>query len=204
MRSVALGMADRPCRGSRSPNPAATCAVVPHNPTVVEMAVRTAHSLKGIAGTIGAGQLENVAQMLEVAIRDDLPPTEIEAILTTVRRETEQVADAVRLALGLGRSSDRPTGGADTLDLSEISNLPGLVEGMAAEQAHIEELLVTLAIDEVEELAGRIGNLSREHDCTPLRAWSDSVSEAAAAFDIDGVKQQFETYVNLLQQLRQS
>ncbi|MED5416091.1 MAG: Hpt domain-containing protein [Candidatus Latescibacterota bacterium] len=164
------------------------------------MAERTAHSLKGIAGTIGAGQLENVAQMLEVAIRDDLPPTEIEAILTTVRGETEQVADAVRLALGLGGSSDRPIGGSDTLDLSEISNLPGLVEGMAAEQAHIEELLVTLAID---ELAGRIGNLSREHDCTPLRAWSDSVSEAAAAFDIDGVKQQFETYVNLLQQLRQ-
>ena len=44
----------------------------------------------------------------------------------------------------------------------------------------------------------------KQHDETSVQRNATYGSEAAAAFDIDGVKQQFETYVNLLQQLRQS
>ncbi len=56
-----------------------------------ESAMRTAHTLKSSAGTIGAEELQNLAQVLETAIDRREPITEISAALESVASELERV-----------------------------------------------------------------------------------------------------------------
>lgn len=62
-------------------------------------AQRTAHSLKGVAGTIGAVELQQRSQALETGIQRE---TEITTLLAPVEEELTRIVTAIRAALGNG------------------------------------------------------------------------------------------------------
>ncbi len=57
-----------------------------------EDARRTAHSLKGASGTLGALAIQERAREMEYAIRDDLPSTDVERIGSGLEIELERLA----------------------------------------------------------------------------------------------------------------
>ena len=79
-------------------------------------AIRLAHTLKGIAGTIGAEGLQDSAAALEAALRqgDGVPP---EALLTQVTERLDEVLDAIA---GLPREAtghlDKPSAAGGVID----------------------------------------------------------------------------------------
>ncbi len=62
-------------------------------------AERSAHSLKGVAGTLGAGELQQLAGGLEAAIKEGRSETEIEKHLKQVGQELTRIITAIRRAL---------------------------------------------------------------------------------------------------------
>jgi two-component system sensor histidine kinase/response regulator len=52
-------------------------------------ALRAAHTLKGVAGSIGARELQAQAALVETALRREAPPSEVEAFLTPAARALE-------------------------------------------------------------------------------------------------------------------
>jgi HPt (histidine-containing phosphotransfer) domain-containing protein len=63
-----------------------------------ETARRLAHTLKGSAGNIGAGDLWAVARTLELACRNNLAPAEIDACLGEVEAELQRVLNVLDAA----------------------------------------------------------------------------------------------------------
>ena len=53
--------------------------------------MRSAHTLKGVSGNIGAMRVQEAAQALELACRDGKPTKEIDALLTTTLAELQPV-----------------------------------------------------------------------------------------------------------------
>jgi two-component system, sensor histidine kinase and response regulator len=64
-----------------------------------DSAERTAHSLKGVAGTLGATDLQQSAAVLESALHDGQSADELEAELLCAEREIERMAAALRAIL---------------------------------------------------------------------------------------------------------
>jgi two-component system sensor histidine kinase/response regulator len=62
-------------------------------------AERAAHSLKGVAGTLGAGALQKKAAGLEAAVKEDRTEDEIESHLETVQEELTRLISALQKAL---------------------------------------------------------------------------------------------------------
>ena len=66
-------------------------------------AERQAHSAKGLAGTIGASTLQNIARELEQALREGNPL--LEEHFTRFERELTQVLSGIAQGLGIPRSN---------------------------------------------------------------------------------------------------
>jgi HPt (histidine-containing phosphotransfer) domain-containing protein len=81
-----------------------------------EAAQRTAHSLKGVAGTVGASELEARARDLEAALRARKEPAEIEQKRERVATELDRLVTTLRTALGPGRDQPAPVGDVQSLD----------------------------------------------------------------------------------------
>jgi HPt (histidine-containing phosphotransfer) domain-containing protein len=62
-------------------------------------AERSTHSVKGVAGTLGAGELQQLAGGLEAAIKEGRPETEIEKHLKQVGQKLTRIITAIRRAL---------------------------------------------------------------------------------------------------------
>jgi two-component system, sensor histidine kinase and response regulator len=62
-------------------------------------AERGAHTLKGVAGTIGAGQLQREAAEVEAALRRGATPTEVAPLLDPAERTLEHLVTALLRAL---------------------------------------------------------------------------------------------------------
>ena len=62
-----------------------------------ELAVRLAHTLKGVSGSIGAGTLQSVAAALEGALKEvpDVPPSDL---INETEVELEKILDVIRAA----------------------------------------------------------------------------------------------------------
>jgi two-component system sensor histidine kinase/response regulator len=65
----------------------------------VSTAGRIAHSLKGVAGNLGATHVAGYAGQLEKLIRDGSPATEVEAVRTVAAAELDSLIVALRAAL---------------------------------------------------------------------------------------------------------
>ena len=112
-----------------------------------DAATRCAHSLKGVAGNIGALEIQQKAQALETACRDNLPADQIDALLV-------EVAEVLGIVLaGLERLGENVT----AVDKSEV---PLDLEKFRLLLRRLRELLkeddtdATGVVDELLELPG--------------------------------------------------
>ena len=64
-----------------------------------EGAVRIAHTLKGVGGTIGAGELQRLGSELEQGLKDS-PNADFDTLMVTIESELERVISAINGALG--------------------------------------------------------------------------------------------------------
>ncbi len=91
-----------------------------------ETAVRTAHTLKGIAGTIGATLLQERAAVVEQAVKAGQQASEIDTSLTPVEEELERLIRAIDAAL-----PSEPTGSAAIeIDWAEARQIVARIESL--------------------------------------------------------------------------
>jgi HPt (histidine-containing phosphotransfer) domain-containing protein len=130
-----------------------------------EAAERAAHSLKGVAATLGAIELGQRAQGLETAIGggDETGPH-----LEAVQQELDRLLPLIRNALGSGiAGEDNATG-----------------ENIQVFQMRVDELKETQSIDDIERFAGEILALAEPADLPPLISWAKQLAEATSMFDM--------------------
>ncbi|MET0094552.1 MAG: response regulator, partial [Sedimenticola sp.] len=110
-----------------------------------EEATRAAHTLKGVAGNIGARQLQTLARQLELACREDGGAAEVKMLLSLVSKELQQVIDSIDKIEGLV---------AEAIAESETA---GGMEGVDDALTRLSRLLAannTDAVDLVDEILG--------------------------------------------------
>ncbi len=134
----------------------------------VEEAVRTAHSLAGIAGSVGAQQLASAARALEGRLRDE--PADSAAAVAAVGVALEHViADVARL-------TDEPSGLRH--DVEAAAPLTPLISGelldrlraatAAADLDRLRDLIVALGV-EAPDAADRVTSAIDQMDILALR-----------------------------------
>lgn len=112
-----------------------------------EAAERAAASLKGVAGTIGASELQSRAQALEAGIREETG--EVDAQLQSTQEELERLVGAIRQVLGVGGQQQAVESvEAVTLDADTAERSAGELESQAA---RVDELAATLTINDGED-----------------------------------------------------
>jgi HPt (histidine-containing phosphotransfer) domain-containing protein len=127
-----------------------------------EAAERAAHSLKGVAATLGGIELGQRAQGLETAIGggDETGPH-----LEAVQQELDRLLPLIRNALGSGiAGEDNATGEELDLPPGVLERLPQLLENIQVFQMRVDELKETQSIDDIERFAGEILALAESAD----------------------------------------
>jgi signal transduction histidine kinase/CheY-like chemotaxis protein len=150
-----------------------------------EAAERTAHSLKGVAGTLGAAELQQRAEGVESAIRENSDESTTEELLQSVDQELSRLVSAILATTGSDETQEiEDTSGETTLDGEAAS---ALSEKLKDHLATVESLKATLTINEIEDFATAMSQLAEEYGYPPLSEWADTVSDRASMFDIDGL-----------------
>ena len=111
-----------------------------------EGAVRAAHSLKGVAGTLGADELQERAAALEAALKEEHPEAQLEPLLVRVGEELSRMIEAIRCALELG--DDAGSGEAAESPQASTDAGPRPEVDWTAARAAVEQLEELLAIDD--------------------------------------------------------
>ncbi|MFT5377861.1 MAG: two-component system sensor histidine kinase/response regulator, partial [Candidatus Latescibacterota bacterium] len=145
-------------------------------------AERAAHSLKGVAATLGAIELGQRAQGLETAIGggDETGPH-----LEAVQQELDRLLPLIRNVLGSGiAGEDNATGEELDLPPGVLERLPQLLENIQVFQMRVDELKETQSIDDIERFAGEILALAESADFPPLISWAKQLAEATSMFDM--------------------
>jgi signal transduction histidine kinase/DNA-binding response OmpR family regulator/HPt (histidine-containing phosphotransfer) domain-containing protein len=93
-------------------------------------AERLAHTVKGLAGTIGAADLQQRSAMLESAIRDDLPEAETRPRMDAWSDALRRMTTALRAALPQAESTPQAI---ESLDPDQASELIRRVEALLRE-----------------------------------------------------------------------
>jgi PAS domain S-box-containing protein len=93
-----------------------------------ETAVRTAHTLKGIAGTIGATLLQERAAVVELAVKAGQQASEIELSLTSVEEELVRLIQAIGAALPFEQAGSAAT----EIDWAEARQIVARIESLLA------------------------------------------------------------------------
>ena len=144
-----------------------------------EDAERTAHSLKGVAGTLGAQEIQSRAEGLETAIREQHTEAEIESHLASVQQELDRLIGDIRNALGVEATVEASANDKATFDPTTVADLPGLLEVLKAEKDNVQELSSTLTINGIEDFATRMKTLGQHHGCPAVEQWADHLTDAA-------------------------
>ncbi len=71
-----------------------------------ETTQRLAHTLKGVAGNLGATAIQKLATELDVALRADPAPARIEALTVALETELQQLSSAIRTAIPTNTPAD--------------------------------------------------------------------------------------------------
>ena len=158
-------------------------------------AVRTAHSLKGVAGTIGAKELQSRAQKLESVIGEK--KSDIESHLASVNEELTRLVNAIQQAMG---DEDEVVAAAEEISLTPdiISKLPELSDALEARKGRLKKLTETLTITEIEEFAKEVKQLGETHSYHPVISWGTALSEQAEMFDLDALPDTMAEYPKLI------
>ncbi len=163
-------------------------------------AERTAHSLKGVAGTIGAGELQARAQGLETAVKEGT--ADVDTLLESVEEELTRLVVAIRDALGVEGDAKMDAAPAVDLDPTEIERLPELIEKLESREATVQELSSTLTINEVEAFAGELRIFGEEYGYPPLMSWGERLAQRAGSFDMDGMVETLQEFPQLISDVR--
>ncbi|MBF0280435.1 MAG: transporter substrate-binding domain-containing protein [SAR324 cluster bacterium] len=139
-----------------------------------EAATRSAHTLKGVAGNIGAHGVQQAAKELESACKDGKEPEQIRSLLDQVQKELNSVMPGLEL-----------------LDQSQIE----ADESSAADPAALNTLLLELkelledddteAVAVLEKLKGQVKNVE-------LGKILNQLEECVAQYDFEEALEQFE------------
>ncbi len=172
-----------------------------------EAAERTAHSLKGVAGTIGAGELQHRAAGLESAIKEGQGEDEIESQLSSVDEELSRLVAAITEAMGLEVGAGE---GAEVeeapleLDEAVIEKLPELADALEAKRGICEELASTMDMNEIELFAAEVKGVGEEYGYPPVIKWAETLAEQTGMFDMDAMSKTLEGYAEVLEELNQT
>jgi two-component system, sensor histidine kinase and response regulator len=161
-----------------------------------ESALRAAHSLKGVAGTVGAVELQARSQTLETGIQQGL---QIEALLAPVDEELTRMVGAIREALIIEQAQDAAE---PELGRVAVERLPALIESLEEDRDLVVTLSSTLTINDIEDFAARMDSLGKEHGYSPLVSWSERLAESARGFDMDGISRELHEYAPLIENAR--
>ncbi len=167
----------------------------------LEAAERTAHSLKGVAGTIGAGELQSRAATLEAAIKKG--GKRVESHLKKVGQELTRLVGAISEAMGLDGEAEEVEEDEAPLELSSevMQKLPELAEKLEAKQDTGKELSTTLDMGGIESFASEVKDLGEKYSYPPVAKWAEALTEQAGMFDMDGIQETLKRYPKLLDQI---
>jgi CheY-like chemotaxis protein len=130
-----------------------------------ESAERTAHTLKGVAGTLGATELQARAGELERGIREEDPEDRIDAYMASVDQELSRLIPAIQEALPEEKAAEAVEAG--DVDWDEAKEVVGRLEDLLEQED-------AAAIDVFEECApllrAALGEAAASIE-TPLTGW---------------------------------
>ena len=107
-----------------------------------DSAVRFAHTLKGVGGSIGAAELQSLGAELERTLKEN-PTADVQSLLEDTAAELDRVISAIKEVLGLGSKTVSSTPGDLPADYNErLRILAGQIEGYSGEAGDTLESLV--------------------------------------------------------------
>jgi len=164
----------------------------------LQAAERAAHSLKGVAATLGASELQSRAQQLESAIHSN---TDIESRLEPVNRELTRLLEELKKAFPDAKASESE--GVEN-DASEIAreSAAALLAELEQQRSVCRELSQMLGIGDIENFAGQMRELGNQYDYAPLIGWSEKLAEQAAMFDLDNMGETLSQFPDLIGDLQ--
>ncbi|MBT4612866.1 MAG: response regulator, partial [Gemmatimonadetes bacterium] len=157
-------------------------------------AERAAHSLKGVAGTLGAQHLQELAQQLETGVREK---TDISTQLAAVDRSLTQLLGEINAVLPV--EEEAPVATEETVSLKDVA---ALIEALESHRPTWADISETLSINDVEVFGDQIRELGDQHGATSLTQWGQSLSGHASMFDLDKMVATLRQYPDLIEQLR--
>jgi two-component system, sensor histidine kinase and response regulator len=127
-------------------------------------AERVAHTLKGVAGTIGARQLHSEAADIETALRREVTLTELETLIARAERTLLELVSALVVALPHEADVATPpmTTDPDTVHAA-VERLEELLSQDAVEAIDVFDSAAPMLAIAFGERASRIGQLIRDY-----------------------------------------
>lgn len=166
-----------------------------------EAAERTAHSLKGVAATLGVIELGQRAQGLETAIGNG---AEAGPHLELVQQELDRLLPLLRNALGSSIvGEDNATGEGLDLTSAVLERLPQLLENIQGFQTRVGGLKEVQSIDDIERFSGDILALAGAAGYAPLINWAKRLEEATNMFDMETVSAALDQLAIQIDDIRQ-
>jgi CheY-like chemotaxis protein len=137
------------------------------------LAQRIAHTLKGLAATIGAGDVSNAAQLIELGLKNG---ETVDASIDTLAARLTQVIDGIRAALAMAPTAlNAPTATrAECVD--QLSRLKKLLESDDGDAAEF-----------VRQIAPGLSGVLAEQELADLSRSVGEYDFAAALAALDGV-----------------
>ena len=124
-----------------------------------DSAVRFAHTLKGVGGSIGAIGLQRLGADLEQTLKENTV-ADIESLLADTSAELESVLAAIREALGLDGGTIKAEAGEMPANYNErLRELAGQIEGYDGEASDTLDALITEVGD--QEVSAWLGSLAK-------------------------------------------
>ncbi|MBI9085547.1 MAG: response regulator [Desulfobacterales bacterium] len=97
------------------------------------LAHRTAHTLKGVAGGIGALTLYDIAQQVETALKDSYQPRLIEPLLEKMGLNLRKIIDDLQKKILPPSSVEMKSQSTQPIDMKALSSLLDALQGLAKE-----------------------------------------------------------------------
>jgi two-component system sensor histidine kinase/response regulator len=141
----------------------------------VESAQRQAHTLKGIAGTLGADLLQEHSGALETALHQGVAPSECVAMVSALDAELQRLLGALHQVLPVTPDANPPASGAG--DAQSLEAARPTLSRLAALLADFDSDAITLFEEQAPLLRAALGA-----QAAPLEA-------ALGRFDFDAAAQ---------------
>jgi PAS domain S-box-containing protein len=146
-----------------------------------QAAARLAHTLRGLAGTVGAHALHDLASDLEARLAREATDAEIDAAATALMRELDALIDALLphpwVTDDAVADGAPPEPGQLVEPLRALARL--IADSDAEAVAHALELQRLLAGSALESLAASLGEALKRYDFEQANTWLSALSERA-------------------------